>query len=123
MDLADRIRTIITVNNLTTSSFADKVGVQRSGVSHILNGRNRPSMDFLLKVLEAFPRVDAGWLLTGKSPDNSTPPEQKSVKMENDDFENPQRAVKSLQTKERVVEKIVIFYSDHTFEAFNPSSQ
>jgi len=123
MDLAERIKTIITVNNLTTSSFADKVGVQRSGVSHILNGRNRPSMDFLLKVVEAFPRVDAGWLLTGKSPDNPPPIEQLAVKVQADDSENPDRAANSNKAEERVVEKIVIFYSDHTFETFNPTTQ
>jgi transcriptional regulator with XRE-family HTH domain len=123
MDLADRIKTIITVNNLTSSSFADKIGVQRSGVSHILNGRNRPSMDFLLKVIEAFPRVDAGWLLTGKSPDNSPPLEQTALKMEKDNFQKPVKISESSLDKERVVEKIVIFYSDHTFETFNPTAQ
>lgn len=123
MDLADRIKTIITVNNLTSSSFADKIGVQRSGVSHILNGRNRPSMDFLLKVIEAFPRVDAGWLLTGKSPESPMPEERRAVKKESDDYENRNQKMDSGLVEERVIEKIVIFYSDHTFETYNPNSQ
>jgi len=122
MDLADRIKTIITVNNLTSSSFADKIGVQRSGVSHILKGRNRPSMDFLLKVVEAFPRVDAGWLLTGRAPENPSLQSQqmgreaKESKIVSEDSE-------SSSSEERSIEKIVIFYSDHTFETFNPSSR
>jgi len=123
MDLADRIKTIITVNNLTSSSFADKIGVQRSGVSHILNGRNRPSMDFLLKVIEAFPRVDAGWLLTGKSPESSMQEERRAVKKESGDYENRNQKMDSELVEERVIEKIVIFYSDHTFETYNPNAQ
>ncbi|MCZ4408310.1 helix-turn-helix transcriptional regulator [Cryomorphaceae bacterium 1068] len=123
MNLADRIKTIITVNNLTTSSFADKIGVQRSGVSHILNGRNRPSMDFLLKVVEAFPRVDAGWLLTGKSPEKPSTQMSQAPK-EGGKPSNPVlEALNSNSSKERSIEKIVIFYSDHTFETYNPSSQ
>ena len=123
MDLADRIKTIITVNNLTSSSFADKIGVQRSGVSHILNGRNRPSMDFLLKVIEAFPRVDAGWLLTGKSPESPSKDEGRVVNKEIRDSENRNQKMESRILEERVIEKIVIFYSDHTFETYNPTSQ
>ena len=123
MDLADRIKTIITVNNLTSSSFADKVGVQRSGVSHILNGRNRPSMDFLLKVIEAFPRVDAGWLLTGKSPESSVTQNSQQVKAANKEPKAVFQQVKSKSSEERSIEKIVIFYTDHTFETYNPNSQ
>ena len=123
MDLADRIKTIITVNNLTSSSFADMIGVQRSGVSHILNGRNMPSMDFLLKVLEAFPRVDAGWLLTGKSPESG--PAQKAIASKPGRLEDKSayEEIKPNSSEERSIEKIVIFYSDHTFETFNPSSE
>jgi transcriptional regulator with XRE-family HTH domain len=123
MDLADRIKTIITVNNLTSSSFADRVGVQRSGVSHILNGRNRPSMDFLLKVTEAFPRVDAGWLLTGKSPESSVTQKSQQVKAANKEPKGVFQQVKSKYSEERSIEKIVIFYTDHTFETYNPNSQ
>ena len=111
MDFEDRIRTIIKVNNLTTSAFADRLGVQRSGVSHILNGRNRPSMDFLLKVLEAFPRVDAHWLLTGKSPHNVN----SDIDPENRDSEIKDDLPKRQSALDIEIEKIVIFYKDGTF--------
>lgn len=52
--------------DLSPSQFADEIGVQRSGVSHILSGRNKPSLDFILKILTRFPEVDADWLLFGK---------------------------------------------------------
>lgn len=121
MEVADRIKTIITVNNLTNSAFADRIGVQRSGVSHILNGRNQPSMDFLLKVLDAFPRVNAGWLLTGKSPENIPKPDTAKGKYEEIANKTQSDLPKSKVLKERSIEKIVVFYSDHTFETYNPS--
>lgn len=123
MELAERIKTIITVNNLTTSSFADKIGVQRSGVSHILNGRNHPSMDFLLKVVDAFPRVDAGWLLTGKSPESPLAQKSQGLRREAKEPKTVSEALSSNSSEERSIEKIVIFYSDHTFATYNPSSQ
>ncbi|MCG8697581.1 MAG: helix-turn-helix transcriptional regulator [Bacteroidales bacterium] len=52
--------------NLTPAKFAEKIGVQRSSISHIISGRNKPSYDFILKILNTFEDIDALWLLTGK---------------------------------------------------------
>lgn len=54
------------LNNLNASEFADKVNVQRSGLSHIFSGRNKPSLDLILKIVEKFPDVNLEWLLMGK---------------------------------------------------------
>ena len=40
--------------------------MQRSGISHILSGRNKPSLDFVLKVIEAYPDLNESWLLKGE---------------------------------------------------------
>jgi transcriptional regulator with XRE-family HTH domain len=61
-----RIEQILEVENLSVSQFADKIGVQRSGMSHILSGRNKPSLDFAIKVLQTFPDLSSDWLLFGK---------------------------------------------------------
>ena len=66
MSISNRIALIIKNQQLTNSAFADKIGVQRSNISHILSGRSKPGLDFLEKVLETFPRVNAEWLVTGK---------------------------------------------------------
>ncbi len=58
-----RIKSLISVKNLTASQFADLLGVQRSNISHILSGRNKPSLDFILKVSEHFPAVSLEWLI------------------------------------------------------------
>jgi transcriptional regulator with XRE-family HTH domain len=61
-----RIQLILKTKNISPSQLADQIQVQRSGVSHILSGRNKPSLDFILKVLNSYPEIDADWLLFGK---------------------------------------------------------
>ncbi|TAJ10726.1 helix-turn-helix domain-containing protein [Marinilabiliaceae bacterium JC017] len=64
--MKERIQKILQRESLTPSKFADVIGVQRSGVSHILSGRNNPSLDFLNKILDHFPYISGDWLITGK---------------------------------------------------------
>lgn len=65
MTLNERISKIIEYSGLTSSEFADEVEVQRSSVSHITSGRNKPSLDFLVKVKEKFPEIQWDWLING----------------------------------------------------------
>jgi transcriptional regulator with XRE-family HTH domain len=65
--MLNRIELILKTQNLTPTQFADAIGIQRSGMSHILSGRNNPSLDFVMKVLNRFPEINAEWLLTGKN--------------------------------------------------------
>ncbi len=65
-DFVKRLETIFDYYGLSASSFADKINVQRSSISHLLSGRNKPSLDFILKVIESFPEVELLWLLNGK---------------------------------------------------------
>lgn len=55
----------MSVKNLSSAQLAVAIGVQRSGISHILSGRNKPSLDFVLKILESFPELNESWLLKG----------------------------------------------------------
>ena len=64
-DFIKRLEIILDYYNLSASVFADKMGVQRSGLSHLLSGRNKPSLDFVMKIIENFPDVDFYWLLHG----------------------------------------------------------
>ncbi len=61
-----RLQQFLELENLTPARLADMLGVQRSGLSHILSGRNKPGYDFIYKLLTRFPAVNAEWLLTGK---------------------------------------------------------
>jgi transcriptional regulator with XRE-family HTH domain len=65
-DFVKRLEIILDYYGLNASSFADKIGVQRSSMSHLLSGRNKPSLDFVMKILDVFPDVDMYWILNGK---------------------------------------------------------
>ncbi|HHJ11070.1 MAG TPA: XRE family transcriptional regulator [Bacteroidetes bacterium] len=64
--LKDRIISFIRSEGISSGILADRIGVQRSSISHLLSGRNKPSYDFILKFLEAFPEVNAEWFISGK---------------------------------------------------------
>jgi transcriptional regulator with XRE-family HTH domain len=64
--IQERILQIMTNYGLNAGQFADKLGVQPSSISHILSGRNKPSLDFVTKLLNCFPQIDYMWLVMGK---------------------------------------------------------
>lgn len=64
--LEERLLRLLDSEQLSSSKFADAIGVQRSSVSHILSGRNKPSFDFIQKTLKAFPYLRAEWLILGE---------------------------------------------------------
>jgi transcriptional regulator with XRE-family HTH domain len=66
--MRERLQEILDTENLSPSRFAELIGVQRSSVSHILSGRNRPGLDFLQKVLVHFEHISPDWLISGKGP-------------------------------------------------------
>ena len=63
--MEERLKLFLAMEGLSPSQFADKLGVQRSGVSHLLSGRNKPSFEFINKMLVAFPKINPDWLITG----------------------------------------------------------
>lgn len=72
--MKDRIAHIMRAQNLKASDFAELLGVQPSGVSHILSGRNQPSLDFIKKIKECFPEYNLDWIIFGKGPMTTSEP-------------------------------------------------
>ena len=64
--MINRINLILRVKNITAKQFAEEIGIQPSGMSHIMSGRNNPSLEFVSKVIRRYPEIDANWLLLGK---------------------------------------------------------
>ncbi|RLD77804.1 MAG: transcriptional regulator [Bacteroidetes bacterium] len=141
--MIDRISQLIKTMKLSASQFADEIGVQRSSVSHVLSGRNKPSLDFVTKIMMAYPELNADWLLTGKGmmhSDESFPQldtelptgNQLSMEMEDEVSQEVQKAdllktiekkkagSKKLATGQKTIERIVLFYKDGTFLDFTP---
>lgn len=63
--MEERLKLFLAMEGLSPSQFADKLGVQRSGVSHLLSGRNKPSFEFISKMMVAFPKINPDWLIMG----------------------------------------------------------
>jgi predicted transcriptional regulator len=126
--MKDRIQKFIDYKNISPGELADILEVQRSNISHILNGRNKPGASFIEKFLLAFPNVNARWLFTGEGSMVTGSNESikalsniKEVKDENNvtyKSENKENIIKS-NTSPKTLEKVVLLYSDGTFLSYN----
>lgn len=119
-EFTNRIKLILQHYELTASQFADKVGVQRSSISHILSGRNKPSLDFVIKVTSEFDDVDLYWLLNGKGSfpkkgKNSTAPTPTQMDLLSSIGSSPS------DSSQKRINRIVVFYNDGTFDEYNKS--
>lgn len=109
--MENRIQKIIDEQEITLNAFAQEIGVNRSTVSHILTGRNKPSVEVLQKILKRFPALSSDWLLLGNG--------GMYAKKESAEVNSPSH--KSAQVAARSIDKVVIFYTDNTFQEYNPS--
>ncbi|MEL0225726.1 MAG: helix-turn-helix transcriptional regulator [Flavobacteriaceae bacterium] len=111
------------LHELNASSFAEMIGVQRSSISHVLSGRNKPSLEFLAKIEATFDEVSFEWLLKGeenKSPVSTPSPTRSEISPGNEPVNIPQkRTEESLpqHTCEDII-KIVHYYADGSFDSF-----
>ncbi|MGY5846687.1 helix-turn-helix domain-containing protein [Salegentibacter sp. HM20] len=127
-EFAERLNKILEFYEISAASFADKIDVGRSSISHILSGRNKPSLDFVMKVVKSFPEVELYWLLNGKgsfpkteasASTTSQNPSEEIKKNEKDS--EPVSSIQNLpknHSATKSISKIVIFYEDGSFEAF-----
>lgn len=146
-DFIKRLETILDYYNLSASVFADKMGVQRSGLSHLMSGRNKPSLDFVMKIIENFPEVGLYWLLQGigtfpKNEDeqhqinkpSSSPIDIKDETTTFDLFSAEEKITpvsseitpeKEIHKQETVfndrndIDRIVVFYTNGTFKSYS----
>lgn len=118
----ERLQKIMEFYNESAAAFADKIGVQRSSISHILSGRNKPSLDFILKILAAYPDVELYWLLNGKGsfPITSSTEDVSKREISKNETEKDTTASKlvSEMATNKSIERIVIFYSDGSFKNY-----
>ena len=140
-EMKDRIAHIIRAKNLTAAEFALRLGIQPSNISHLLSGRNNPSLDFVKKLKETFPEYNLEWIIFGRGPitvsepfPDFTPVEPVSVTpvVEKTDepnlsgtlFDQPDESddpSESPATSPSVyLKQIILVYSDNTFEQILP---
>ena len=111
IEFTTRIKKVMEYHQLSASLFADKIGVQRSSISHILSGRNKPSLDFILKITSAFSDIDIHWLLNGKG---TFPKNIDNLKL----TPTPSLFSSNLKPENKKIKRIVVFYNDGTFDEY-----
>jgi len=123
-----RLEEIMQNNQLNAAAFAERIGVQRSSVSHILSKRNKPSLEFILKVYNAFDEVELDWLLFGNSDNQGISPlsamaKQPKIPMGNDTEEPSQNQLKQarIENSSEIVQ-IIQLYKDGSFHVYFPKS-
>ena len=135
-EMKDRIAHIIRAKNLTAADFAFKLGIQPSNISHLLAGRNNPSLDFIKKLKETFPEYNLDWLIMGLGPITVSEPLAQPAPAEShpasvaraeakDDAEalstfaaSPDESLAPAANHE--LKQILFVYADHTFEVVLP---
>lgn len=132
-----RLQKIMNYYEINASTLADSLGVLRSSISHLLSERNKPSLDFVLKITEKYPEIDLYWLLYGKgsfpkeepreepkeklSPKKVTPiapPEIPFPPIEPPQEKPIEKNVPLKDIPKKEVQKIIFFYKDNSFEIF-----
>ena len=129
--MIERIKLILDHYNLTSSGFAEKIDVPRSSISHLLSGRNKPSLDFIIKIDQAFDEVDLDWLLYGKGnfpKGTDTGPSLFNQKIEKaekketisrNNFEISEKSNNFSEPTPKTLSKIILLYNDGTFDVFD----
>ncbi|WP_348706707.1 helix-turn-helix domain-containing protein [Tenacibaculum sp. 190524A02b] len=134
------MKEVIKFNSLTLSTFADTIEVPRSSLSHLMSGRNKPSLDFVLKIIAKFPEVDLYWLLNGEG---SFPKQKESLEKietvteEKEEIETPSLFAQTTTKQETIsntqfsaptekqenvarkkLVKVILLYNDGSFDEY-----
>jgi transcriptional regulator with XRE-family HTH domain len=128
---ATRLKKIMDYYSLSAAAFAESIEVPRSSISHIASGRNKPSLDFVLKITETYNEVDLQWLLKGLGifPKSNLSTQSPSPKINNQlsqktselEFLASTQTTSASFSKGVGIEKVLVFYADGTFEAYSPN--
>ena len=119
-EIIDRIKKIISANGLTNSSFADKIGVPRSSISHVLSGRNNPSLDIIIKILKSFDGISANYLLSGDVLTPIQPITHKDQEYNNmtlfPELDLKKEPKEEIKIDEDLVKSVILVYENNKFE-------
>jgi len=146
--MINRVKKLLEIEHLTPSQFADEIKLQRSSLSHVLSGRNKPSLDFVMKIKQRFSEVNLEWLIFGNGnmfvtkheievpiitpslPENKVDDTQQAINFELEEkVELPKIPISPTPTSKNTnqldsnsvssaAKKVVVLYNDGTFEEY-----
>ena len=118
-DFRARLSKIMSYYGLSASAFAELIQVQKSSISHVLSGRNKPSLDFILKLNAAFPDLSLYWLLNGAGEMiYITPTLISSAPTSKTNIQQTEAKNEPEADSSKAIDRIVIFYKDGTFGSY-----
>ncbi len=132
-DFGNRLQKILDFYSISATELSNQISFNRSTISHLLSGRNKPSLDFVMKVLQKFPEVELYWLLNGKgsfpntksnnpkAPTSNNKQEEKALPLKKEiNLELKDSQPKSFSDKfdDKNVDRIVIFFKDGSFKSY-----
>ncbi len=133
-EFAKRLQELMFYYEISAATLADKISVQRSSISHLLSGRNNPSLDFIIKILDNYQKVRFEWLVkgdgvldsdTGEQVDNSSAPtlfeQELGAKKREFGGKQPILDPKVANQVNNTVEKILLVYKDGSFKVYDNS--
>lgn len=140
--MIDRIKKLMEYKKLSATQFSDEIEIQRSSLSHVLSGRNKPSLDFMLKIKNTYPEIELDWLLLGKGnmmskadlsnhfvqttePEKNIEPGidfgiQEEVRAPSEEAEPLKLKTTGIIAKntDELPIRVLLFYPDNTFESY-----
>ena len=112
-NILNRIKKIILDNNLSNSEFAEKIGIPKSSVTHLLSERNNPSLDVIIKISETFDDISTDYLIFGYESDKELTSEPLNNLFDDLDKETSKDSVKD---SNNTIKSIILIYENNKFE-------
>ena len=112
-NILNRIKKIISDNNLSNSEFAEKIGIPKSSVTHLLSERNNPSLDVIIKISEIFENISTDYLIFGYESNKEIPSEPLNNLFDNINKESSKDSVKD---SNNTIKSIILIYENNKFE-------
>lgn len=134
--MQNRLQKLLTKEGIAPTRFAEVIGVQRSSISHILSGRNKPSFDMIQSILEKYPKINPDWLILGKgemyrkvvqtslfdsitATPTQTHPAESNLTSEDTSIPKIAKASEN-RISEKRAERVIVFYNDKSFSEYTP---
>lgn len=119
-EFGERLQKILDFYGISAAELSKQISVNRSTFSHLLSGRNKPSLDFIMKILQKYPEVELYWLLNGKGtfPASATDHSKATSPIPKTTLPIEELSVPKSETPKKI-EKIIIFYSDGSFKSYH----
>ncbi len=129
-EFGNRLQKILDYYSISATELSNQISFNRSTISHLLSGRNKPSLDFVMKVLQKFPEVELYWLMNGKG---KFPIEKNDSPLSTPTFQNKLKKPLPLKKEEKLkldpnqfsnsgasneIDRIIIFFKDGSFKSF-----